>query len=134
MTEAVAPIDHIKYHLDDETYERIENIFQHHPPINDQLARYQHLRDEGKALALLIVGLTPKSPEQASALAHLETAVTCANAAIARHEKPPVADPSYKYKYAGCYGGHDPNELPNSEEVGGDPIPQSKRERNVIPA
>lgn len=128
MTKDVAPIDLFKYHLDNATYERIENIFKHHPPTDDQLPRYQHLRDEGKALAFLIVGLTPKCQEQDVALHHLEQAITNANAAIARHDKP-VEKP---YKYAGCYGGHDPNELPDSEEVGGDPIP--KRERNVIPA
>ena len=144
------------YHIDPETDQRIENIFQHHPPCGNQLARYKQLRDEAKAFAYLIISSSPKSREQALALTHLEQAVFFANAAIARHEKfdleiqqptlPVVQrvassrcrhetpEPEKLNRFAGCYGGHDPNELPDSEEVGGDPTLRRARERNVIPA
>ncbi len=131
------------YPIDQETDQRIENTFQHHPPFGNQLRRYKLLRDEAKALAYTIVSFTPKSREQSLALTHLEEVVFFANAAIARHEKPAPVDVG---EFKGCYGGHDPNELPGlSEESGGDPIPRRvegippgnvlpKRTVNVIPA
>jgi len=114
------------YHIDPETDQRIENIFQHHPPFGNQLARYKQLRDEAKAFAYLIISSSPKSREQSLALTHLEEAVFFANAAIARHEKfdLEIQQQSPLAKFVGCYGGHDPNELPDeSEEAGGDPVP-----------
>jgi hypothetical protein len=130
------------YQIDSETYDKIENIFQHHPPFGNQLARYKQLRDEAKAFAHLIISASPKSREQSLALTHLEGAVFFANAAIARHEKPePQRLPDGSFfgpdsKFVGCYGGHDPNELPGeSEESGGDPVPRDDRPTgNVIPA
>jgi hypothetical protein len=112
------------YPIDPETDQRIENIFQHHPPFSNQLARYKQLRDEAKAFAYLIISSSPKSREQSLALTHLEEAVFFANAAIARHEKFDLEiQQSPLAKFIGCYGGHDPNELPDeSEEAGGDPI------------
>ena len=112
------------YRIDPSTDERIENIFKHHPPFGNQLERYNVIREQAKAFAYLIVSLTPTSDEQLRSLEHLDEVVTCANSAIARHEKfdleiqqPPRA------KFSGCYGGHDPNELPDeSEEAGGDPL------------
>jgi len=122
------------YRIDSETDERIENTFAHHPPFGNQLARYKQVRDEAKALAYLIVSTTPKSREQSLSLTHLEEAVFFANAAIARHEKPnPEPQHTNQGELAGCYGGHDLNELPGlSEEAGGDPV--LERRGNVIPA
>lgn len=110
------------YRIDPETEERIENTFKHHPPLGNQLTRYKCIRDEAKALAFLIVSLSPKSREQSLSLTHLEGAVFFANAAISRNEK---SEPDKLSKFAWCYGGHDPNELPDesSESAGGDPVP-----------
>lgn len=64
----------------------IEKRFTYHPPKDDQPGRYTELREQGKAMAYLIVNLTPKSREQSLALTKLEEAVMHANAAIARNE------------------------------------------------
>lgn len=64
----------------------IVNRFTHHPPAENQLPRYQTLRDHGRVLAEAIAQYTPTSREQALALTHLEQAVMWANAAIARNE------------------------------------------------
>lgn len=121
------------YRIKPETDEKIENIFTHHPPFGNQLARFKHIRDEAKALAFLIVSA---SSEQDQALVHLQEVAFWANAAISRHEKPePEKLGPFAGSFAGCYGGHDPNELPDdSEESGGDPVPRDERPTgNVIP-
>ena len=65
----------------------IENRFTYHPPEpeNDQPARYERIRSEAKALALLIDERADDSREKSLAVTHLEEAVFWANAAIARH-------------------------------------------------
>ncbi len=65
----------------------IENNFTYHAPKPGQQERYVKLREMGKALAYLIVELTPVSREQSIALTQLEDAVMWANASIARNEK-----------------------------------------------
>lgn len=70
----------------------LENNFIHHPPSGDQQERYQQLRQQSKALAQLILDLTPQSREQALALTNLEQAMFWANAGIARNEK--ASDPA----------------------------------------
>ncbi|HXA25589.1 MAG TPA: hypothetical protein VNW90_25200 [Acetobacteraceae bacterium] len=66
--------------------ERIEGDFTFHAPKGDQPARYQKLRDQAKALALLIVELCPDRRERSLALTKLEECVMWANAGIARQE------------------------------------------------
>jgi len=68
------------------TEEELEARFTYHAPKPDQLPRYDRIRQEAKALARLIVNITPASREQSIALSHLEEAVMMANAAIARRE------------------------------------------------
>lgn len=60
--------------------------FTHHPPKDDQPARYTLVRGAGHELAKLIVATTPASREQSLALTHLEEAIMWANASIARNE------------------------------------------------
>jgi len=67
--------------------ETIENNFTYHKPINNQLSRYEHLRNEARHLALLINNLCPDSREKSLAITKLEEAVMWANASIARNEK-----------------------------------------------
>lgn len=64
----------------------IDNNFIHHPPVGDQQERYEQLRQQGKALARLILELTPESREQSLALTNLEQAIFWANSSIARNE------------------------------------------------
>ena len=74
------------YEVTSKRNEQLNNIFTYHSPKDDQPLRYVMLRDEAKALALLIVQNTPDSREQSLALTHLEEAIFYANAAIARNE------------------------------------------------
>ena len=67
-------------------YKRINNDFTYHPPKNDQVDRYEQLRNKAAELAHLIVTLTPISREQSLALTFVEQASMMANAAIARNE------------------------------------------------
>ena len=72
--------------MDDKMRERIERDFTHHPPKEDQAARYAIIRADAKDLALRIVEMTPASREQSVALTKLDEVVMFANAAIARNE------------------------------------------------
>ena len=65
----------------------IEDMFTYHPPVNDQPARYEKIRDTAKELAYLIQDLTPKCPDQTVAIRHIRDAVMNANAAIAVWEE-----------------------------------------------
>jgi len=64
----------------------IENNFTYHPPKNDQVKRYEEIRDHAKELALHIDNDCPDSREKSLAMTKLEEAVMWANAAIARNE------------------------------------------------
>ena len=66
------------------TPEELENRFTYHRPKDDQPAKYEAIRGQAKALAELIVDLTPESREQSTALTKLEEVSMWANAAIAR--------------------------------------------------
>lgn len=56
----------------------------HRPESESQVRRYETLRAEALAFAVLIADFTPTSREQSLALTALEEAVFWANAAIAR--------------------------------------------------
>ena len=75
-----------KYPLSQESIKRLEKDFTYHPPKEDQINRYQLLRDKFKEMAALIIANTPMSREQSLAMTNLETASFYANAAIARNE------------------------------------------------
>jgi hypothetical protein len=66
----------------------LDNRFTYHAPnaLNDQPARYERIRAEGRKLAGLLNELVPDSREKSLAITHLEDAVMWANAGIARNE------------------------------------------------
>lgn len=64
----------------------IPTRFTYHTPNANQIDRYQHLRNEGRHLADLIVIACPASRERSLALTKVEEAVMWANAAIARRD------------------------------------------------
>lgn len=64
--------------------EEIETRFSYHAPKPGQPEKYEALRSKAKELAYLIDELCPPSREQSLALTHLEQAIMCANAGIAR--------------------------------------------------
>lgn len=65
----------------------IENNFTYHAPKEGQAEKYVKIREQAKALALLLVDLCPNSRERAVAITELETCVFWANASIARNEE-----------------------------------------------
>lgn len=64
----------------------LDNIYKHHPPKDDQPARYQAIREKGKEFAQLITEACPESRERSLALTKIEEGSFWANAAIARNE------------------------------------------------
>lgn len=69
-------------------YDKLVHRFTHHPPFGNQVTRYEEIRKAGLNFALLLRELCPKSDELDAAVDFIDLAVTKANAAIARHEKP----------------------------------------------
>jgi len=64
------------------------NRFEYHTPHGDQADRYGRLRAAGRAMAELILELTPESSERTRALETLQHTIMLANAAIACNERP----------------------------------------------
>jgi len=79
---------HTPYVPDPKIVARIANDHCYHAPKAElnQAARYEQIREAGRAFAMLLLGITPPSREQSLALTHIEEAVMMANAAIARNE------------------------------------------------
>lgn len=65
----------------------LETNFTYHAPSENQVDRYQFLRDKAKELAYAIDERCPSSREKSLALTNLEQAVMWANASIARQNK-----------------------------------------------
>ena len=61
-------------------------VFTHHPPREDQAARYAEIRANAKLLAELIEHDCPPSRERSLAFTKLEEAVMWANASISRED------------------------------------------------
>lgn len=74
------------YPLPAQTVAELENRFTYHAPAEDQVPRYNTLRQAGKEMALLIVNFVPQGREQSLALTKVEEAIFWANAGIARNE------------------------------------------------
>ena len=62
--------------------------FEYHSPHGDQVDRYGRLRAAGRAMAELLIDLTPASDERTRSLEALQQTIMLANAAIACTEKP----------------------------------------------
>ena len=67
------------------TAAEIKKNFTHHVPDEDKIKIFQTVREQGRALAELILKEAPQGREQALALTKVEEAVMWANAAIARN-------------------------------------------------
>lgn len=65
------------------TQEQLDNWFMYHAPKDGQAQQYEELRAAGKAMAEVIVRLTPSSADQTAAIRKVREAVFTANAAIA---------------------------------------------------
>jgi len=60
--------------------------FTYHPPKEDQIGRYEKIRQHAKSFAEIVIFTAPDSRELGEAIKHIEEAVFWANAAIARRE------------------------------------------------
>jgi hypothetical protein len=70
------------------TPEQLRHRFGFHQASPEQAAVYERLRQAGLDFALLVVELTPVSPEQTRSVNAIDEAVMLAIAAIARNEPP----------------------------------------------
>lgn len=61
----------------------LDNLFAYHAPRDDQVQRYDQLREAAKAFAATILDLTPPGADQSAAVRKVREAVYTANAAIA---------------------------------------------------
>lgn len=69
------------------TKEIIEHNFTHHKPKDEeQVHRYEMIRERAKVFAQFLLEHTPSSREQTIALKTLEDSIFWANASIARNE------------------------------------------------
>lgn len=64
----------------------LDNLFTHHPPVGDQVERYEAIRAKAKEFAEVLVELVPGSPERSTALRKVREATMWANAGIACNE------------------------------------------------
>lgn len=65
------------------TKAKLENWFSHHAPTEEQVPRFQAIRNAGLNLAEVIVLNTPPSEDQSAAVRLVREAVMTANSAIA---------------------------------------------------
>lgn len=70
----------------------LRNWFTYHSPTDDQLPKYQAIRDAGMELARTIRDNSPASPDQTAAIRKVREAVMTANQAIACANR--MADPN----------------------------------------
>lgn len=73
-------------YMTEKDVERIANDFTYHPPKEDQIPRYNTLREIARAFAAEILENCPPSRERSLAITKLEEATMWANASIARNE------------------------------------------------
>lgn len=75
-----------EYKVGVDAAEDMSNRFKYHAPKDDQMGRYEYLRNQSRAMATSILHNTPRSREQSIAITKLEEVMFWANAAIARNE------------------------------------------------
>lgn len=68
----------------------LQNRFTYHPPKDNDIEKYQMLRNIGLSIATVINELVPDSREKALAITKLEEVVFWANAGIARNREAEV--------------------------------------------
>lgn len=61
----------------------VDNLFSYHPPVGDQVQRYEALRAGAKAFAHIALANTPASADQTAGIRLLREAVMTFNASIA---------------------------------------------------
>jgi hypothetical protein len=61
----------------------LNHIFTYHRPTEDQLPKYEMIRDAAKTFASVVLACTPAGEDQSVAIRHIRDAVMTANAAVA---------------------------------------------------
>lgn len=72
----------------------LDNLFTHHPPVGDQVERYETIRAAAKMFAEVLVELVPPSAERTTAIRKIQEATMWANAGIACNESAEDPEPS----------------------------------------
>ncbi len=70
------------------TRDDINNWFTYHPPKGSQVTRYEIIREEFRAMALIIRDLTPQCADQTAAFRKLRETAMAVNQCIACNEDP----------------------------------------------
>lgn len=65
------------------TQDNLDNWFTYHAPTEDQIEKYQKLRQSGKFLAETILENVPDGPDQSAAIRKVREAIMTANAGLA---------------------------------------------------
>lgn len=63
--------------------DNLDNWFTYHAPTEDQIEKYQKLRQSGKFLAETILENVPDGPDQSAAIRKVREAIMTANAGLA---------------------------------------------------
>ena len=74
------------YELGPDEKRRLDRDFTCHPPKEDQVPRYNKIREEAGNFAWMLMTICPPTRERSLAMTALEEAVMWANASIARNE------------------------------------------------
>lgn len=64
----------------------LETVFTYHKPKEDQLPRYEEIRNAGRHFAEVLIQCCPAGPDLSAAIRKVREAVMTANAAIALGE------------------------------------------------
>lgn len=86
MSRAINDVKKL-YTIDAAKLLEVKEQFTYHAPHEDQLPRYNALREEGFHLALVILRLTPPGADQSAALRKLRECLMTANASIALEKR-----------------------------------------------
>lgn len=76
----------MKYDPEGQKWRAITYRFTYHPPKDDQVERYEIIRQRALDFARTLVEMCPPSRELSEAVGRVEEAVMYANASIARNE------------------------------------------------
>lgn len=73
--------------MDPKDQANLDNVFSYHKPTEEQLPKYESLRESAKSFATVILEHCPPSADRTAALRKVREAVMTANASIALEGK-----------------------------------------------
>lgn len=85
--ELITALDEAKKTSEANVEQDLNNRFTYHPPMPNQIGKFENIRKNARWMVTLFTQMCPKSRELSLAITKIEEAVFWANAAIARNEK-----------------------------------------------